>query len=203
MVRPSNTLERRAEIVEALLGVMATSGYDGATVASIAEQAGLTAGLLHYHFHDKKEILLALGEELVRRVWERYEERASRACDDWERLFAFTDAHVALGPDADPDAVACWVMLAAEAVRDPEVRKLYRAATRRSLDELEKLVTPLLMTYDSKRAARVAAGLLSAIEGAFHLSISARAVPRGFAAPLLREMARGLLRESPAEGARA
>lgn len=203
MVRPSNTLERRAEIVEALLGVMATSGYDGATVASIAEQAGLTAGLLHYHFHDKKEILLALGEELVRRVWERYEERASAACDDWERLFAFTDAHVALGPDADPDAVACWVMLAAEAVRDPEVRKLYRAATRRSLDELEKLVTPLLMTYDSKRAARVAAGLLSAIEGAFHLSISARAVPRGFAAPLLREMARGLLRESPAEGARA
>lgn len=201
MARPSNTLERRSEIVAALLRVMAKSGYDGATVASIAEEAGLAPGLVHYHFHDKREILLALGEELSRRVWQRYQKRASVAGDDWERLVAFTDAHVALGPDADPDAVACWVLIAAEAVRDPEVRKLYRAATRRSLDELTRLVMPLSPKRNPERAARVAAGLLSAIEGAYHLSISARALPRGFAAPMLQEMAEGLLREAPAEGA--
>jgi TetR/AcrR family transcriptional repressor of bet genes len=193
MGRPSNTAERREEIVEALLRVMAESGYDGASVASIAEEAGLAAGLVHYHFHDKREILLALGEVLVERVWERYGTRKAEACDDWERLYAFTDAHVALGPDADPDAVACWVMFAAEALRDPEVRRFYRDATRRSLDELTDLVTPLLPKADAKRAASVAAGLLSAIEGAYHLSVSARAVPRGFAAPMLREMARGLV----------
>lgn len=203
MARPSNTFERRAEIVEALLRVMAQSGYDGASVASIAEEAELTPGLLHYHFHDKREILLALGEELVRRVWERYEKLASGACDDWERLHAFTDAHVALGPDADPDAVACWVTLAAEAVRDPEVRKLYRASTKRSLQELETLAAAILEGRDPKRAASVAAGLLSTIEGAYHLSISARAVPRGFAAPLLREMARRLLQGPTLEGARS
>src|SRR5688500_13215478 len=117
MPRPSNTAERRAQIVQAMLEVMAKSGYDGASIASIAEAAGLAPGLVHYHFQDKLEILLALGEELVSRVKKRYLRRRSAARDDWERLFAFIDAHVALGRDSDPDAAAAWVVFGAEALR--------------------------------------------------------------------------------------
>ena len=39
---------------------MADRGYERASVTAIAKAAGLTPGLVHYHFHNKKEILLAL-----------------------------------------------------------------------------------------------------------------------------------------------
>lgn len=58
MARPTNTDARRAEIVEAMLRVMARRGYARASIAAIAEEAGLTAGLVHYHFRNKQAILL-------------------------------------------------------------------------------------------------------------------------------------------------
>jgi len=198
MPRPSNTAERRAQIVQALLQVMAEKGYEGASVADIGHAAGLAPGLVHYHFHDKLEILVALGEELLRRVDARYQARLALAKDDWERLFAFTDAHVALGRDADPKAVACWVMLGGEALRQPEVRKLYERAMRSRMAQLEQLLLPLLAAAgrEACAASEIAAALLSAIEGAYHLAVVARVAPRGFAAPMLREVASGLLGEA-------
>ena len=50
MARPRNTEERRRQIVDGLRLVMAENGYDGASVQAVAKAAGLTAGLVHYHF---------------------------------------------------------------------------------------------------------------------------------------------------------
>jgi TetR/AcrR family transcriptional repressor of bet genes len=195
MGRPSNTSQRRSEIVQALLEVMAKTGYDGASIGSIAEAAGLAPGLVHYHFANKQEILLALGEELVRRVRERQATRSAEARDHWDRLFAFTDARVALSGDADPDAAAAWVVFGAEALRQPAVKKRYQRVLREDLRELEALLRPLLSS-DRSRAADIAATLSSAIEGAYHLGIVARVTPRGFAAPMLRELAQGLVQSA-------
>ena len=59
------TDERRSEIVVALLNVMADQGYAKATVNKIATEAGLTAGLIHYHFKNKQEILLELLDRII------------------------------------------------------------------------------------------------------------------------------------------
>jgi len=67
MARPSNTDERRLQIMGALVKVMAKRGYDGASVADIARAARLTPGLVHYHFKNKQEILLAALRDLVAR----------------------------------------------------------------------------------------------------------------------------------------
>ncbi|HEY4122015.1 MAG TPA: TetR family transcriptional regulator, partial [Byssovorax sp.] len=53
-------VERRAQIVAALARVMAARGYERATVAQIAAEAGLAAGLVHYHFASKRDVLLTL-----------------------------------------------------------------------------------------------------------------------------------------------
>src|SRR5690242_8084135 len=82
MPRPSNTEERRAQITGALMKVMARSGYDGASIADIAEAAHLTPGLVHYHFKNKQEILLAALHELVARHRERLEARLEKALID-------------------------------------------------------------------------------------------------------------------------
>src|SRR5688500_4811014 len=106
MARPSNTEERRHQILDALLRVMARKGYDGAAVTDVAAEAGLTPGLVHYHFENKLEILI----ELLRRLVARHEEALDRALEAADRsppaqLAAFIDFHLSLGPTADPDAL--------------------------------------------------------------------------------------------------
>ena len=77
MAARTNTDERRAQIVEGLLTVMAASGYEGATIVAIGKAAGLSSGLVHYHFATKDEVLLALVDRLVVGVRVRYEAAAA------------------------------------------------------------------------------------------------------------------------------
>src|SRR5262245_14516549 len=118
--RPSNTDQRRAEIVEGLLDVMAREGYARATIAAIGKSASLTPGLLHYHFPNNHEILVALVEHLVAKAARRTEGRLARAgAAPRKRLEAFIDAYVALDDDADAKAVNAWVVIGSEALREP------------------------------------------------------------------------------------
>ena len=104
---------------------MSERGYERASVAEIARAAGLTTGLIHYHFASKQNVLLALVERLAAGFEARFNERLDRAGDDpIKRLHAFVDAHLALDTAADPQAVAAWVTIGAEAIRQPEVRAI-------------------------------------------------------------------------------
>ena len=104
-----NTSERRAEIVDALLRVMADQGWAKATIARIAREAGLTPGLLHYHFQSKQEILL----ELVHRIESEHEARIQRLSKEaktpTQRVRAMVLAYLKAGDEGDASAVASWV----------------------------------------------------------------------------------------------
>jgi TetR/AcrR family transcriptional repressor of bet genes len=201
MPRPSNTDARRRQIVAALQRVMAEHGYEGATVTEIARAAELSPGLLHYHFGSKQEILVALVEHLAARVQERFGERAARAGDNaWKRLHAFLDALFAAGPEADVEAVACWVTIGAEAVRLPEVRDAYGQAVREQLAVLDTLLREVLASEgrSTARVRELSSGLLAAIEGAYQLAtVVPGAVPPGSAAATIRRMAEGLVSAEP------
>lgn len=187
MAKPSNTIERRDQIVAGLQRVIATSGYAGATIAAIAKAAGLAPGLVHYHFRDKREILVALVESLAGYARKRYEARASAATTAAERLRAYIDARLAYGADAQPDAVAAWVMIGEQAVQAADVREVYQVALA---DEI-RLLKDLLRQLHRERGKRVrrldhlAAGVMAFVEGSFVLATTARQLlPSGFAAPL-------------------
>jgi TetR/AcrR family transcriptional repressor of bet genes len=181
---------------------MATRGYGGATIAEIAREAGLPSGIVHYHFESKKAILVAVLDRLSRVVRERFERRAARAgrTETRGRLNAWIDAHVALGADADPRAMACWVAIGSEALRDPLVRAEYRKVLLEERRGVERLVRDaLLAERRSPRAARaVAVALLAAVQGAFQLGCAAPGtVAPGSMAPLLRRAAAALLDAEP------
>lgn len=196
MGRPSNRAERRAQIAEALMRVMARSGYDGASVQAIAREAGLAGGLVHYHYGAKEEILVDLVGRLADRVRARFERRVARATDPWGRLDAFIDAHLALGKDADAHAVACWVAIAAEAARRPPVHEAWSEALQASAEVLEGLVAEVLVAEDRdpRKARAAAAALLAAIHGAWQLSRAEGVAPTGYAARAIRAAARGIVR---------
>ncbi|HKU40068.1 MAG TPA: TetR/AcrR family transcriptional regulator [Polyangiales bacterium] len=196
MPRPSNTDERRSQIVDGLQAVMATQGYERATIAEIAKAASLTPGLVHYHFESKQQILLALIERLAG-VWRS--RAAAEATDDDDRrarLGQLLDAWLGLDARADAAAVACWVTLSGEALRQPAVRELYVAALREAKAALEHAVREVLESEQraTAEAAAIAAALMAAIQGYLQLGVlAAGLVPRASAARTLRTMAHGAI----------
>ena len=186
MARSSNTEARRAEITGALLAVIARHGYEKATIQAIAAQAGLAPGLLHYHFRNKQEILVSLIGAMAQAAHQRYLAVLGDAVAPSGRLRAYLQARLGLGDGAAPEIVSAWVMIGAEAVRQPEVRAVYRQMIADELALLGTLLADCLREHgrDTTGAPALAAGLAALIEGAYHLSgAAAEVLPRGYAAP--------------------
>lgn len=67
--RPKNPPpDRRQEILEAALRVFAQRGYEAATNAAIARDAGVTAAALYYYFPSKEDLFLAAVVEREGRI---------------------------------------------------------------------------------------------------------------------------------------
>ncbi len=203
MARPSNSDQRRAEITAALKRVMAARGYSDASVARIADAAGLAPGLVHYHFGSKAEILLALVDDLGAGLQERAERGLAEAGDDpRERLGAWLDALLGLGDGADGDAVRCWALLGAEALTRPDVAAAYQGLLHGSAATLRGLLAEALRAEGRslRDLPSLAAALLAAVEGFVRVAAAAPGlVPAGSAAPMARRVAFGLLDSQPEE----
>lgn len=201
MGRTSMSKERRLQIVQSLQKVMATRGYEKASVKVIASEAGLNSGLVHHYFANKQEILFSLIELLGQRLQERYEEHLSASSTEpQERLFGFIDAFVGLGPRVDLEAVACWVAIGSEAIRQTEVQEIYRSFLNKTFEQLKLLLTEVLASEGRQigQVTNMASGLLAAIEGSYKLAMAVPGLtPTGFAAPTLKQMALGLIAQQP------
>ena len=191
MPRPSNTEQRRRQIVQGLMTAMADKGYEKASIQSIAKAAGLSPGLIHYHFKTKQDILLALTEQLSQQAQQRFQQRLPANADARATLCAWIDAALALGEGSDPQAVASWVMIGAEAVRLTEVRQLYR----RIIDQQQALLCQLLQqlaqqrgeTISASQASEAATFAIASIEGAYQLATTAPGSAQGYAARWLKQ----------------
>lgn len=67
--------ERRREIGEAVWRAVAHRGMDSATVREIAEEAGVSTGVLAHYFEDKDELLVHALRVSVERAARRMEQR--------------------------------------------------------------------------------------------------------------------------------
>jgi AcrR family transcriptional regulator len=61
--RTTRSAQTRERIIAAATVVFARSGFHGAKVADIAEQAGIAYGLVYHYFHNKEDILAAIFTE--------------------------------------------------------------------------------------------------------------------------------------------
>lgn len=200
MSRKSNTEARRAEIVAAMLTVIARLGYEKATIQVIAKEANMAPGLIHYHFDTKQKILIALVKYIAEFSKMRFAEIAGDTDNPMSRLRAYLEARLSLGAGAAPEIVAAWVMIGAEAVHQPEVREVYQHNMAADLSELSELLRTCLVAQgrSTKKAGHLAAGLLAMIEGAFQLSSAASEVmPVGYAAGMAKTFAKLSIEAAP------
>ncbi len=61
--------ERRRQIVEAALQVIAWHGLGGATIPKVAQQAGVSTGLVILHFESKHKLFIGCLETLTAELW--------------------------------------------------------------------------------------------------------------------------------------
>jgi AcrR family transcriptional regulator len=63
-----STSDARSRIVDAGVRCVAREGVTGASMAAIAQEAGVSKALLHYHYHDRGTLLAEVVERIGRRT---------------------------------------------------------------------------------------------------------------------------------------
>lgn len=181
MGRPSLRRQRRAEITVAFARVLARTGYAGATIAAVAEEAGIAPGLVHHHFRDKADLLDSLLDDLLG----RFRSRTARLSAGLDPLQAYLDAALALGESADVAAARCWVGVLAEAIREPALFAKVRRLVDAEVGAVERRAGGRLDPRDS-------GALLAFVVGALVLGAFAPRKTAGFAGPAARVLADAL-----------
>ena len=104
--------ERREQVIEVTLQLIAEHGVTGTTLTRIAAAVGVTTPALYAHFVNRKEILLAALDLLIsRRTAHHHVEREGDAV---ERLRQLAAEHANLAsPDSDKSVLALFEFIAA------------------------------------------------------------------------------------------
>jgi AcrR family transcriptional regulator len=80
--------QTRREILVAARETFGRLGYEAASVARIAEAAGVTTGALYHHFADKPALFAAVAEEIEAEIALAVVRAGEAATDPWARLEA-------------------------------------------------------------------------------------------------------------------
>jgi len=70
---------RRQQLIDSTIAVLARKGYAGLTIADVAKAAGLSAGIVIFHFNSKDELLAAVLGALAAEYRVHWEERMNAA----------------------------------------------------------------------------------------------------------------------------
>lgn len=165
MSRFTNRAQRRSEILVAFAQVFADRGYAGATIAAVAAKADMSPGLLHHHFHNKREMLDALFEDMIACFRSRVQGFQSP-----QGLSAQSERAYEPKSPQDHTLARCFVGLFAEALRDPQ---LFDQA--RGLLERERLA--ILADSHDEISDEEAHAILAYLIGALTLEAFAPPVP--------------------------
>jgi len=85
--------KRRSQIVDIAIQTIATEGFSQASLAEIARKAGISKGVISYHFDGKEELVEEILRSLLRKPADFVKERVSRAETAVERLRAYVEAN--------------------------------------------------------------------------------------------------------------
>ena len=85
---------RRAQIVGCAIATIAELGYGQASLARIAERAGISKGVIGYHFAGKDDLIREVVAEVLARAREYMEPRIRAASGGPEMLRAYIESNV-------------------------------------------------------------------------------------------------------------
>jgi AcrR family transcriptional regulator len=191
---------RREQIVRATVRCLAREGYTRLTMKKVAREAGVSQGILHYYFADKRAILVATLEAVSRDLDRRVAAAQSRTGrDPAARLRALVRACLELAVSR-PEFWVVFVEFWGEMMHDRRLRDVNAdvyTRTRRLIGRLvaEGVAAGRFRTVDPQRAAAVVLGLVDGVSlqltfdpEAFSVAEAARFCDDALGRYLAREM---------------
>lgn len=158
---------RRKELIEATIAVIVAHGYHGTTVSKVAKTAGVSIGLMNFHFESKDKLFEAVFKHLADEYQQVWEERVSAADQaPWPLLQAMIAAYFdreVFNNDRLPVWFAFW--------SDPNLRDKFRdaatAVERGYVRQLETQIGHLLEEHAHRdwAAQNVTSALSAMIDG--------------------------------------
>jgi TetR/AcrR family transcriptional repressor of bet genes len=179
MGRPSLRAGRRAGLTAAFARVVARRGHAGATIAAVAEEAGVAPGLVHHHFADKADLVDSLLDALVT----RFRWRTSAGEAGGKELATWLAAALALDAENDHVEARCWVAVLAEGAHDPRLAERIRRLIGAEIEALQR-------RSGGRCSPEESGALLAYVLGGLALGAFAPRRVAGFAAPAAKVLAR-------------
>ncbi|AFT89791.1 HTH-type transcriptional regulator BetI [Paraburkholderia phenoliruptrix BR3459a] len=153
---------RRAQLIDATLLTIDQTGLAGATLASVAQRASISTGIVSHYFGDKDGLLEATMRHVLRDLWQATSRRRRAAKPDPRSKLR---AVVAANFDAEQTSAAVmktWLAFWSESMHKPQLRRLQYVNTRRLNSNLCADFSKALPRAAARRAA---SGLAALIDG--------------------------------------
>jgi AcrR family transcriptional regulator len=187
---------RRAEIVRATIRCLGRDGYTRLTMKRVAREAGVSQGILHYYFEDKRDILTAalraVAGDLNRRVAVA---QARGPRDAWSRLGAVVRACLDVALE-DRQVWVVFIEFWGEMLHDDRLRAINAEVYAGARGALARLVSDGMRggVFRAVRPAEAAAVILALVDGlSLQLTFEPAAMRAGRAAHLVEETLRRYL----------
>jgi AcrR family transcriptional regulator len=185
---------RREQICRAAAAVIAREGFAGSTMRMVADEAGVSTGMLNHYFANRQDLLT----QALLYVSERAQARMRKAIEGVpagrERLSALLDS--ALAEDQEvTETWRVWINAYGEAVRLPELRHTIEARLHSWYDLIDEALEGLV---DGETAGAIPASWRfdALLNGLAIQALTSEAALDG--AQIRDEVIRTLLQDAPA-----
>ncbi len=152
---------RRKELIDAAIASIAHHGLPDTTLATIAEEAGVSPGLVSHYFEGKEELLAATLLRLVKDLAIDIKRRVPASATGRERLGAIIDGCLE-SQQLRPGARLAWQAFWAQIPYHPYLASLQRMINRRFRSNIRHALRELL---PADRVEETYLGLYAMIDG--------------------------------------
>ena len=153
---------RRAQLIDATLLSIDEAGLAGTTLASVAQRANISTGIVSHYFGDKDGLLEATMRHILRDLWAATTRRRIAAKPQPRaRLRAIVAANFDVSQLSGP-VMKTWLAFWTQSMHEPQLRRLQRVNTRRLFSNL---CAEFAKTLPRGEARRAASGLAAMIDG--------------------------------------
>lgn len=186
----------QARILRSAMRHFADEGYERATIAKIAEDAGVSRATVFWHFTDKANLFAEVMREFLVPFVHAIENSSARLADPRERVLELISVYEAFVEKNREtiETLVRWV-LESPSLREALQSQLFALHNQFARDVREALVAAL---GDEARAAPIAEAFMALLDGTLLLSfLDPEAHAQQLRRAGLREIANSLLKPAP------
>lgn len=156
---------RRQDLVDAALKLIGQGGPKAATVRAIADEAGVTAGLIRHYFKTKEELVRFAYQDLMTELdVKRKPDQQMNHAEPKSRLAQHIVTTIT-APNLGSDTVGKWAGFLHVVRQDDALREMHRAKYLQERKFLENLIVEAQPNLDQIQLKRSTIACLAILDG--------------------------------------